>query len=569
MKTIKKTKFFILLVICLSFYSNVYSQSFFESFMKGFVRGLTNSSSGTQGSGGGNVLSPYERNLNKNNFTTTKELLYVLEIGANTGRNGRVNMEYWTLYFDNPSERDRAVQYFRNAKIPHVQQRGTIRNPNYTNPQNDTADDRSSNYGQFGNTDQSNSYNPYQQEPLYTERIFTDKAKKENKHTNIGEISVATGQTQDIFKKSLDQYFQNKPENPSGFDQNTTVAIRDDYPVLQAAEGTSREEINQYQEERIKKRENEQKDFEKQLEGMRASMTDEQYYIILTTMYAENGNIRPEYVGSRNGEYFFRCNDNTVYSICPNPFFSFVTMNRKNMENPELKEENAYSVITSSGKLLNLTNEKTIDGNIAWKNDPLETSQGFEVSANAKKQISYSEINAEIADGKLRLYMVEAHIAGGVNGGVSLKATMTPEEMELAIPVLGGGRYKEDEYGVVVDASLGAGGAGATIRNRENKDKEMALRGEIGITHIISAAGEISIKETDCTQVYKNDPKAVVNLLKTEVKALEEKSKVSILQKAGFIRPMSEKEQSETKEKIKQFNDIIEKINQNGLSDVM
>ena len=403
---------------------------------------------------------------------------------------------------------------------------------------------------------------PFDVENQRTKISITNQSEN-NELTNINIPSTIT----DAYNK----YSENKEEITyligksgvpiSGKPSEWAVNTQNDIPVLQV---TGMGDINKMHEEYIKKQENEQKDYEKQLEGMKTSMTDDQYFIILAKLYAENGNIRPEYIGSKDGEYFFKFDDNTVYAICPNSIFSFVTMSKKNPEKAELKmkDETSYSVITSGGKMINFASEKKVDGNMAWKNDPLETSQGFEINVSQKRQILFSDINADIVDGKLKLYMVEAHISGEGKVGLSSGVEVSPSSKK--VDVIGSGfEYKKDERGFEIDGSFAGPAAGVTAKNNN-----YALRVGADV-EMVSITGEIGIKKVDCTDLFKNDPKAVVNYLKSEVKSLEKQSNVSFLQATGVMRQMNEEAQKEVKEKIKHFNNLIEKINNNGLTNIM
>ena len=113
MRIIEKLKVNILFVICLLFYSHVYGQY------------------------GSDPLSPYQRNLNKRNFTTT-EYIYELEVKAYVNSS---HWQTWILYFDNSSDYNSAARSLKSAGL-QVQNNGQIRNPNYESQQSSSTTPR-------------------------------------------------------------------------------------------------------------------------------------------------------------------------------------------------------------------------------------------------------------------------------------------------------------------------------------------------------------------------------------------------------------------------------------------
>ena len=179
-----------------------------------------------------NVLGsdPYWRLANSKRITNyhTTERIYTITVSV-SGRGS-----YDLYYSENErSLRDSDYNELVRASTGERVAKGEKINPNYRRPQNNATNNQSNNYSQSGNANRPNNYNQspnidQYKEPLYTERVFTNKTKKRS-NTNTNEIAVTAGLSQDEFSKELNQYLQSTPKNPDK--QGTIIGTYAKHPV--------------------------------------------------------------------------------------------------------------------------------------------------------------------------------------------------------------------------------------------------------------------------------------------------------------------------------------------------
>lgn len=432
-----------------------------------------------------NVLYPYQRNLNKNNFTTA-EYIYELEISVNTGRNGSTKWESWSLYFDNSQECDKAVQYMKNANIPRVQKKGPIRNPNYGSPQN--------NNNIVSIVNENN-----------IERI--NRENTTSKYFNQGEVQIiespiiSSNLTNSPVPKPRNRKQTNldnqTPQKNDGLDRNSAIAIRNDYPVLPTAQGTSREEINKYQEERIKKREVELKHWTSIYESIN---NKQRLTTVLSQLIANNSGKMPTYVREMGNSYVFEDKENeTVFFVRRDGCY----IEQIKTESFKIKGNFSSSFVGAEiDKGVELSAEKKTKiwdfAQEAGKESPKWIDlkdTGIEIGA---KGTTYSIASTQISidnDGSAikRTVIIDAPSIG-VSGklkieniGVAVKASLVSADGSLTYissPMLDLNASRDfmidqKEYGVKIGASVGAGAKANFVGNK--KETEISLIAKIGV----------------------------------------------------------------------------------------
>lgn len=321
------------------------------------------------------------------------------------------------------------------------------------------------------------------------------------------------------------------------------------------------------------------------LNEIKGNMTDDQYYSLRAYWLSEMDK-EPDFVANRNGAYIFK-NNNTLYEVTPNKFFTSLVsvkkistdgkmidyLQNKNTENYDysdekeqlIKGETSLSVITKDGKVISLKENAEVTGGVKWEDESFKKSKKLGLEASGSREISYSSgVNVNIKDGKISLSTIEAHISGNVSIGATAGYNVKANEETSVSLVAGDFKYKKEKDGFSVDASAGLA-AGATIKDNE---KSVRAGGDFAVASII---GEIGYKEKDCTNLYANDPKAVVHFLKNEIKVSKEKlNKTSVpVTTTGFVMDKEKIKQDRENEltKIETYNKLIKKIETTGSTD--
>ena len=316
------------------------------------------------------------------------------------------------------------------------------------------------------------------------------------------------------------------------------------------------------------------------LNEIKDNMTDDQYISLRAYWSSEIGN-EPDFVTNKNGTYLFKEN-NILYEVTPNKFFtSLVSVKKTNIDvdgnynysdrdnmsvKGEVEGETSLAVIMKDGKIISLKKNTEGTAEAKLEDESFSNSKKLELGASGSKEVSYSSgVNVNIKDEKISLSMIEAHISGGSNIGIDLGYTVDTNNKEIAVS-LGAGdfKYKKDDDGFKVDASAGLAG-GATIKDNE---KSIRAGGDVGVANV---GVEIGYKEKDCTNLYANNPNAVVHLLKNEIKSSEEKlNKISVsVSTTSFVMGKEKIKQDIKNEqaKIEKYNNLIKKIEITGSTD--
>ena len=313
-------------------------------------------------------------------------------------------------------------------------------------------------------------------------------------------------------------------------------------------------------EEEKKKREEEQRLFD----NIKSHMTNEQYYSLLARLYMENGAKMPTFYQGKDGEFIFK-GDKNIFHIKTDKFpFSRVTILKYQSEGKVLNfllagyeetknirleqgdddsfnklkkyfdafndarkdqyfsDENkdlipgisgGYSntSILKGGEIIQYNKKLNIETDLEWKDGLVEKSFRANIGIEGNKTVSYSDLKLNIIDGKINLSILEYYVAGEAGIGTP-SFVLTNKYGTKELNIAGSGFKKNNE-----ETSAFVLGNGGFIG-----EGQVGFQGGVDVD-MVRINAKLGAKQHDCTDVFRNNPEALINIINIEIEKSQKK----------------------------------------------